>query len=189
MQRRLPPAFCAAVFVMTTLLTTAAFADSKARHKTITVGSLMIIADDVIAVVRSSEQQPVEVFIGKPGHAVQVILFRDLREAQAVFTDLWDNREVTKDPGDDDARPLTRMKLKDSARGPTTLIANLSRLLAIVHHPDSREIHIYIDQGAVAFPLPDLTNNDAERHFVEIKNNNGEADIVIAAYKECVGVK
>jgi len=165
----------------------ACFAQAKKR-KTITVGPLMVNADDVIAVYRSSEQQPVEVFIGKPGHAVQVIVFTDFREAQSCFDALWNNAEVTKDPGNDDARPLTRMKVKDSARGPTTLICNVSRILAMVHHPDSRDVHIYLDRGAVAFPLPDPVNN-TERDFLELKNSNGEADIVMAAYKECLGEK
>ena len=165
----------------------ACFAEGK-RHKTITVGPLMVNADDIIACYRSSEQQPVEVFIGKPGHAVQVIIFTDFREATACFDAMWTNNEVTKDPGDDDGRPLTRMKIKDSARGPTTLICNISRVLAMVHHPDSRDVHIFLDRGAIALPLPDPVNN-IERDFLEIKNGNGEADIVMAAYKECLGEK
>ena len=65
----------------------------------------MVNADDILAVYRSNEQQPVEVFVGKPGHAIQVLVFHEFRESQAVFNALWANNDVTKDPGEDDARP------------------------------------------------------------------------------------
>ena len=78
------------------------------------------------------------------------------------------------------------MKVKDSARGPATLIANVSRLLAVVIDANHQGIHIYLDRGVIAQPLPDPTNN-TEREFLDLQNSKGEADIVMAAYKAYLG--
>src|SRR4051812_2043766 len=56
----------------------------QAAHKPITAGPLTVNPMDIIAVFRPAEQQAVVVFVGRPGQAIQPILFRDAREATAV---------------------------------------------------------------------------------------------------------
>ena len=160
----------------------------SAKHKPIVAGDLVVNPSDVIAVYRAAEQQGVVVFIGRPGQDLQTIAFRDSREASAMFNDLWGNNEVVKDPGDDDARPLTRMRLKEAERKPATLIVNVDRLLAMVRDPDRRVLHVYLDRPSSLNPLLD-PNTREERPFLEIHNNHDEADNILAAYKACVYTK
>src|SRR3954466_8662550 len=90
---------------------------ARAANKPITAGPLTVNPMDIIAVYRPAEQQAVVVFVGRPGQAIQPILFRHTREATQVFDGLWDNNELSKDAGDDDAaKPLTRMLPKGSER-------------------------------------------------------------------------
>src|SRR3954469_17277393 len=88
-----------------------------AGHKPVTAGTLTVNPTDIIAVFRPAEQQAVVVFIGRPGQAIQPVVFRESREATQVFDGLWDNVEVSKDPGEEDpGRPLTRMLPKGADR-------------------------------------------------------------------------
>src|SRR5438105_15875794 len=77
------------------------------RHKAIVVGNVAINPYDIVAVFRPIEQQGVAVYIGRRGHGMQAIILRDTNDAAAVFNEIWDNPDITKDPGNDDPRPTT----------------------------------------------------------------------------------
>src|SRR4051812_12737826 len=74
-----------------------------ARRRPVVVGNLAVRPADILAVYRPPQQQAVAVYIGRVGHSIQSLVFRDAREAAAVFDGLWNNKEITKDPGEDDA--------------------------------------------------------------------------------------
>src|SRR4051794_2861025 len=80
----------------------------EAKHKALVIGDVAINPSDIVAVYRPVEQEATAVFIGRPGHDIQTLIFKDAREAAALFEEIWKNNEITKDPGDDDTRPLTR---------------------------------------------------------------------------------
>ena len=196
---RLVPAVAIALLVALTLTlgppaTRAAEGDSPAvaRRRPVVVGNLAVHVKDVVAVYRPADQQiGVVVFVGRPGQSIQPVVFRDMREANAVFDGLWNNNDVAKDPGDDDAsRPLTRMMLKDAAAGAerktATLIANVDRLLAVSADPSNRAVRVYLDKPTSEV-LPSGGRQDYE--YIEIRNVRDEADTVLAAYKACLYTK
>jgi hypothetical protein len=169
-----------------TLLATAARGDIDiARHKPIVAGGLAINPYDIIAVFKPVDQQGVAIYVGRPGHEIQSIIIKDSKEAATVFGEIWDNQDVTKDPGDDDARPLTRMRLKDAERNSATLIANVNRLLAVVWGADRRHARVYLDKFIANQPLAD-PNGDEPMMALEIESQHDEAETVMAAYKACV---
>src|SRR4051812_18932878 len=111
MLRSLPVTAC---LIVLCLATASPRAGAEERRKPIVAGNLTVNPKDIIAVFRPIEQQAVAVYVGRPGQSVQAILFHDVREAAAVFNELWNNADVVKDPGEDDARPLTRMMIKSA---------------------------------------------------------------------------
>lgn len=152
-------------------------------HRPVVAGNLVVNAKDVVAVFRPLDQQAVAVFVGRPGQAVQAIVFQDVREAAAVFTEFWNNQDVVKDPGETDARPLTRMMVKTPEKRGAALIVNFDRLVACAWDTNRRSLRIFLDKP-IATALPD-PNSGVERDYLELHNNNGEADIVMAAMKAC----
>ncbi|HSI34837.1 MAG: hypothetical protein ACAI43_07505 [Phycisphaerae bacterium] len=147
------------------------------KFKPVAAGPLVLNPRDVIAVYRPADGSSVGVLIGKPGGAVQQILLKDFREAAAVFNDLWNNQQWVKDPGDEDARPLTRMLVKpregeENAKRVPTLIVNADRVLGIAWDSDRRVAHVYIDRAPGAA---------AGEETLELSRD--EAEGVIAAYK------
>ena len=154
-------------------------ADAPARLKPVTAGPLTVNVRDVIAVYRPADGSSVGLLIAKPGGAIQQIVLKDFREAAQTFNDLWNNAEIAKDPGDEDARPLTRMlpKIKegeDAAKRVATLLVNVDRLLGIAWDSDRRVAHLYVDRpaGAGGDETLEMTREEAEG--------------VIAAYKLCL---
>jgi hypothetical protein len=156
------------------------------RHKPIVAGGLTVNPYDIIAVYRPVDQQGVAVYIGRPGQAIQAIIFKDSREAAAVFNDIWDNQDVTKDPGEDDARPLTRMRLKDAERKSATLIINVQRVLAVVWGSDHRQLRVHLDKLLANDVFTDPNGDGDGAPFLEIQSVHDEAEAVMAAYKACV---
>lgn len=157
-------------------------ASAVERHKPITAGLLTVNPTDIVAVYRPAEQQAVVVFVGRPGQAIQPILFRDSREATQVFDGLWDNNEWSKDPGDDDAgKPLTRMLPKGSERRLATLLVNVSRLLAIAWDSERNVARVYLDKP-IAMPLVE-PNTGEEVAYLSVPNIRQEAEALFAAYK------
>jgi hypothetical protein len=161
-----------------------------ARRRPVVVGTLAVRAADIVAVFRPAQQQAVVVYVGRVGHAIQPIVFNDAREATAVFDGLWNNKDVTKDPGDDDAlRPLTRMmpKDKDAAggedRNTATLILNVDRVLAINYDANERACRIYLDK------LTTEPIGPQDNQYIDIRSSRDEADKVVAAYKACLYTK
>lgn len=158
-----------------------------ARRRPLVVGTLGVRPADVIAVYRPVDQQAVAVYIGRTGHAVQVLFFRDAREAAAVFDGLWNNKEVTKDAGDDDAaRPLTRMIPKDAGadeRNTACLMLNVDRVLACQYDTSERTLRVYFDK-LTSEPL-----GATERDHIEIRSSRDEAEKVMLAYKACLYTK
>lgn len=157
----------------------------QAKHKPLTIGNLTVNPSDVIAVYRPVDQQAVAVYIAKPGGAVQTVIFKDFREAGVIFDEMWKNPDVVKDPGDDDARPLTRMMPKDAEKKAPTLIVNVERVLAMAWDTNHRYIRIYIDRPVIPTPLYE-PNSGEEMQFLMVENIRQEADQVMAAYKACV---
>jgi hypothetical protein len=157
-----------------------------ARHKPIAAGSLTVNPYDIVAVYRPAEQQGVAVYIGRPGQAIQTIMIKDAREAATVFNAIWDNAEVTKDAGEDDARPLTRMRLKDSDARSATLVLNVQRVLAISWDADRRAVRVHLDQPIASEPLPSPTGNRDGAPYLEIENVHDAALAIMAAYRNCI---
>jgi hypothetical protein len=155
------------------------------RHKAIVVGNVAINPYDIVAVFRPIEQQGVSVYIGRPGRGMQAIILRDTKDAAAVFNEIWDNPEITKDPGDDDARPLTRMCPKDAEHKSSALIANVNRVLAVQWSADHRHARVYLDKLVGNEALADPNGNDAN-DALEIDSVHAEAENVMAAYKACI---
>ncbi|MDB5318370.1 MAG: hypothetical protein JWN40_1 [Phycisphaerales bacterium] len=156
------------------------------RHKPIVAGSLTVNPYDVIAVYRPQDQQGVAVYVGRPGQAIQAIIFKDSREAATVFKEIWDNAEVTKDPGEDDARPLTRMRPKGADRAGATLIVNVQRVLAISWDVDHRQVHVHLDKLLANELLTDPNGDGESLPYLEIPNVHDAAEAVMAAYKACL---
>jgi hypothetical protein len=157
-----------------------------AKRRPVVVGNLAIHPADIVAVYRPVEQQSVVVYVGRTGHAIQPILFGEARDATAVFEGLWNNKEITKDPGEDDAaRPLTRMMPKDAndERNTACLILNVDRVMACRYDPSDRAVRIYIDK-LTSEPL--LSPGPQDREYLEIRNSRDEADKIMAAYKACL---
>jgi hypothetical protein len=158
-----------------------------ARRRPVVVGNLAVRPADILAVYRPPQQQAVAVYVGRVGHSIQSLIFRDAREAAAVFDGLWNNKEITKDPGDDDAlRPLTRMMPKDAGEERTTsatLILNVDRVMAVTYDASERTTRVYFDKLT-----PELLQPQ-EREYIEIPNSRDEADKVMAAYKACLYTK
>jgi hypothetical protein len=155
------------------------------RHKAIVVGNVAINPYDIVAVFRPIEQQGVAVYVGRPGRGMQAIILRDTKDAAAVFNEIWDNPEVTKDPGDDDARPLTRMCPKDAEHKSSALIANVNRVLAVQWSADHRHVRVYLDKLVGNEALADPNGNDPN-DALEIDSVHAEAENVMAAYKACI---
>jgi hypothetical protein len=161
---------------------------ARAAHKPITAGPLTVNPTDIIAVYRPAEQQATVVFVGRPGQAIQPILFRDSREATAVFDGLWDNNELSKDAGDEDAgKPLTRMLPKGAERRLATLLVNVNRLMAVAWDSEQSVARVYLDKP-IAMPLME-PNSGAEVAYLSVPNIRQEGEAVIAAYKLCTHAK
>ncbi|HYE20308.1 MAG TPA: hypothetical protein VEA69_17810 [Tepidisphaeraceae bacterium] len=148
------------------------------KFRPVAAGPLVLNPRDVIAVYRPADGSSVGVLIGKPGGAVQQIVLKDFREAAAVFNELWNNQQWVKDPGDEDARPLTRMLVKpkqgeEDAKRVPVLIVNADRVLGIGWDSDRRVAHVYIDRAPGAAAGADET----------LELTREEAEGVIAAYK------
>ena len=159
-----------------------------AGHKPVTAGNVTVNPTDIIAVFRPLEQQAVVVFVGRPGQAIQPILFRDSREATMVFDGLWDNAELSKDPGEEDpGRPLTRMLVKGTDRRLATLLVNVNRLMAVAWDSDRNVTRVYLDKP-IAMPLLD-PNTGEEIAYLSVPNIRQEGAAVIAAYKACTHAK
>jgi hypothetical protein len=173
-----------AVVVLVSSFVSAFAGSAVAAHKPVTAGNLTVNPTDIVAVYRPAEQQAVVVFVGRPGQAIQPILFRDTREATAVFDGLWDNNELSKDAGDDDAgKPLTRMLPKGSERRLATLLVNVNRLLAVAWDSEQSVARVYLDKP-IAMPLME-PNSGAEVAYLSVPNIRQEGEAVIAAYKAC----
>ncbi len=156
------------------------------RAKPITAGSVTLNPYHVVAVFRPVDQRSVAVLVAKPGQNLQTILIKDYRDAATVFSEIWGNEQVTKDPGEVDAsRPLTRMMLKEAEGKTPTLIVNVDRVLAIAYDANRRSAAIYLDRLDPFIPLVDPNTNDELDHLV-IQNIRDEADVVVAAYKACI---
>jgi hypothetical protein len=153
------------------------------RHKPIVAGSITVNPNDVVAVYRPLDQQGLAVYIGRPGQAIQAIIIKDAREAANVFKDIWDNVEVTKDPGEDDTRPLTRMRPKEADRAGATLIVNTQRVLAISWDPDHRLVRVHLDKLLANETLTDPNGDGDGTPYLEIQNVHDAAEAVMAAYK------
>jgi hypothetical protein len=148
-------------------------------RKPVAAGNLTLNPNHIVAVFRPVEHQSVTVLVGRAGQAVQVIHVQDGPEATAVFEALWKNDKVTKDAGESDARPLTRMTTReaDQAGALPALILNVERVLAVKWDPNRRVANVYFD-------LPAPVGDDGEG--LEIPNDRGQAESVVAAYKACV---
>jgi len=178
----------AVVVVMAVCFLSSLAQPARAAHKPITAGPLTVNPMDIIAVFRPAEQQAVVVFVGRPGQAIQPILFRDSREATQVFDGLWDNNELSKDAGDDDAaRPLTRMLPKGTERRLATLLVNVNRLMAVAWDSELSVARVYLDKP-IAMPLME-PNSGAEVAYLSVPNIRQEGEAVIAAYKLCTHTK
>ena len=159
-----------------------------ADQKPVTAGNLTFHPRHVVAVYRPVDQRAVAIFIGRPGQNIQTITIKDYREAAAVFNEIWKNDDITKNPGDSDARPLTRM-LPKAVEGKTpTLLVNVDRISAIVYDPSRRAASVYLDRLDPYSPLIDPNTGDELDHL-EIQNIRDEGEMVVAAYKACVLTK
>ena len=141
----------AAVFLLASF-PVLAHAQAAPRH-TDTAGSHTLNPYHIGADYRPVENQAVAVLFARPGGALQTIVITDTRDAAAVFNALWGNERVTKDPGDSDARPLTRMAVKDSEPATPPLIINIDRILAIRWDANRRTPHRYHDKPPPPAPL------------------------------------
>ena len=156
-------------------------AEPGGARRPVTAGSLTLNPNHVLAVFRPVEHQSVTVLVGRAGQAVQVIVIQDGPEATAVFEGLWKNDRVTKNPGESDGRPLTRMQVKDAEGNGgggvlPALIVNVERVLAVKWDSQRRVANVYFD-------LPAPAGDGAEG--LEIPNDRGQAEAVVAAYKAC----
>jgi hypothetical protein len=159
-----------------------------ADQKPIVAGNVTFHPQHVVAIYRPVDQRAVAIYIGRPGQNIQTITIKDYREAAAVFNEVWGNDEITKNPGDSDARPLTRM-LPKAAEGKTpTLLVNVDRVSAIVYDPSRRAAAVYLDRLDPYSPLVD-PNSGEERDHLEIQNIRDEGEMIVAAYKACVLTK
>lgn len=174
------------LFALTAQFGQAAEGDAVIPNKRgpITAGNLTINPHDIVAVYRPADRQAVAVYIGRPGQAIQSIIFKDAREAAAVFDELWNNEDVTKNPGDDDARPLTRMLPKTAERKSAILILNMQRVLAMSWESNHRGLHVYLDKPMVAVLIE--PNSGDEHARLEIDNIHDDNDSIMAAYKLCI---
>jgi hypothetical protein len=183
--------FAARVIVVSCVLLALAGAASPARaagHKPVTAGNLTVNPTDIIAVFRPAEQQAVVVFVGRPGQSIQPIVFHDSREATQVFDGLWDNVEVSKDPGEEDpGRPLTRMLPKGADRRLATLLVNVNRLMAVAWDSERNVARVYLDKP-IAMPLLE-PNTGEEIAYLSVPNIRQEAEAVLNAYKICTYAK
>jgi hypothetical protein len=157
-----------------------------AKHKPIAAGSLTLNPYDVIAVYKPFEQGGVVVYLGRPGQGIQAIIIKDAREAAAVFTAVWDNAEVTKDAGEDDARPLTRMRVKDSDARSATLVLNVQRVMAVSWDADRRAVRVHFDKLIANDPLPSLSGGNDGAPYLEIPNVHDAGLAIVTAYRNCV---
>jgi hypothetical protein len=167
------------------LLLDARAAEGPGRQ-VLVASSLMVNPNHVLAVYRPIENQAITVLIGRPGQAVQAITVTDVREAAAIFDSIWKNDQVTKNPGESDARPLTRMVPKDAEGATATLIVNVERVLAIKWDAGHQVANVYLDMPAGAAPLVDPNNADREGDSLEITNERRQAEAVMEAYKACI---
>jgi hypothetical protein len=169
-------------------VTGAALSARAAGHKPVTAGNLTVNPTDIVAVFRPAEQQAVVVFVGRPGQAIQPIVFRESREATQVFDGLWDNVEVSKDPGEEDpGRPLTRMLPKGADRRLATLLVNVNRLLAVAWDSERNVLRVYLDKP-IAMPLLE-PNTGEEIAYLSVPNIRQEAQAVLNAYQACTYAK
>ena len=163
-------------------------AAALANQKPVVAGNLTFHPNHVVAVYRPVDQRAVAIFIGRPGQNIQTITIKDSREAAAIFNEIWKNHDITKNPGDNDARPLTRM-LPKAVEGKTpTLIVNVDRIAAILYDPSRRATSVYLDRLDPYSPLIDPNTGDELDHL-EIQNIRDEGEMVVAAYKACVLTK
>jgi hypothetical protein len=155
-------------------------ADAPAtKIKPITAGPLTLNPRDIIAVYKPADGSSLGILIAKPGGAIQQIVLKDFREVAQTFNDLWSNADVAKDPGDDDAKPLTRMLPKvregeDAAKRVPILLLNVDRILGIAWDSERRVAHVYVDRPAGA-------GGDET-----LEMTREEADGVVSAYKMCL---
>jgi hypothetical protein len=156
-----------------------------AEGKPVVAGNLTFNPQHVVAVYRPVPQGAIAIYLGRPGQNIQTIVIRDSREAAAVFDELWRNEKVTKSPGDDDGRPLTRMLTKEAEGKTPTLIVNVERVSAIVYDARRRVARVYLDRLDPLSPLLD-PNADAEVDHLAIQDVRDEGEMVAAAYKACV---
>jgi hypothetical protein len=174
-----------AAVVWSGLLLLSLAAGAQPAHKPIVAGGIVVNPHDVIAVYRPLDQQGVAVYLGRPGQAIQAIVIRDSKEAAAVFNEIWDNQEACKDPGDDDARPLTRMRVKDAAAKSATLIANVQRVMAVVWESDRRSLRVVFDK-LLQQDLFENPNGGDSLPWLEFQSLHDDGETVMAAYKACM---
>jgi hypothetical protein len=177
--------FVAAAVASSLLFTVVAPVALGADGKPVAAGNLTFNPRHVVAVYRPVAQRAVSIYVGRPGQNIQTITIKDYREASAIFEEIWKNEQVTKNPGDDDARPLTRMLTKDAEGKTPTLIVNVERVSAIVYDPSRRTARVFLERLDPLSPLID-PNTDAESDHLAIENIRDEGEMVVAAYKACV---
>jgi hypothetical protein len=173
---------------------TAALADAgddgggggAAKHKPIAAGSLTLNPYDVVAVYKPIEQAGVVVYLGRPGQGIQAIVIKDARDSAAVFNAIWENGEVTKDAGEDDSRPLTRMRVKDSDARSATLVLNVQRVMAVSWDADRRAVRVHFDKLIANDPLPSVSGENEGAPYLEIPNVRDAGLAIVAAYRSCV---
>ncbi|HEY7119305.1 MAG TPA: hypothetical protein VH475_22130 [Tepidisphaeraceae bacterium] len=181
----LPVSLTCAVLALVTLVAPAALAE---RHKPVTAGNLTLNPAEIVAVFRPVDQQAVAILVGRPGQALETIIFRDAREASQIFNELWDNNDLCKDAGDEDAaKPLTRMIPKGSDRRLATLLVNMERLVAVAWDTEHRVACAYLDRP-IATALVDPNTGEQLDHLV-VPNTRQEAEAVLAAYRASVYLK
>ena len=156
-------------------------AQNPPKQKPIVAGDLVVNPQDIIAVYRPAAlPSTVFIYMGHPGDVAQIIRLDDATRASATFDAIWGNAAITKDPGDDDARPLTRMLPKNSERKAPTLVANSKRILGMLRDPNRRVVRVFLDMQVAA------TLQAQQYSCLEIDNGREEGELVLAAYRECV---
>lgn len=176
------PAAAYAFFLAIVLLSSPTLAQQR---KPVAAGNLTFNPHHVVAVYRPVDGRAVAVYVGRPGQNIQTITVKDYRDAAAIFNEIWSNDQITKHPGDSDARPLTRMLPKDSENKTPTLIVNVDRISAIAYDPTRRAASVFLDRLDPLSPLID-PNTDAETDHLVIQNIRDEGETIVAAYKACV---
>ena len=179
---RSPAAVVAFMLLLLSLLSTPALAQQR---KPAVAGNLTFNPNHIVAVYRPVDGRAVAIYVGRPGQNIQTITFKDYREAAAVFNEIWSNDQITKHPGDSDARPLTRMLPKDAEGKTATLIVNVDRIAAIAYDPSRRAASVFLDRLDPLSPLIE-PNTDAESDHLVIENIRDEGEMVVAAYKACI---